>query len=195
MPQSLRSQPGTKKPGSFLSGAWLFLSKPFWGRRMHRPCSNLSSWDSSWIFLLEPYKGVGCHQEKNPQRFAPPQKVKTWAPGVFGSEPPQKEIDKKKATEQKRPPKEGKPFLQTNRGPQILVVSTYQGSILGKNRHGHGQKQNRTPSEHPNPNTKMGSKMGGEFTYPRMGSQNGVDNHSHIGAQNKKKYGCIPVFG
>ena len=30
-----------------------------------------------------------------------------------------------------------------------------------------GQK-NRTPSEHPNPTTKIGSKMGGEFTYPKM---------------------------
>ena len=28
--------------------------------------------------------------------------------------------------------------------------------------------------------TKIGSKMGGEFTYPKMGSQNGFDNHSHI---------------
>ena len=25
----------------------------------------------------------------------------------------------------------------------------------------------RTPSEHPNPTTKIGSKMGGEFTYPK----------------------------
>ena len=28
-----------------------------------------------------------------------------------------------------------------------------------------GQNPNRTPSEHPNPTTKIGSKMGGEFTY------------------------------
>ena len=28
-----------------------------------------------------------------------------------------------------------------------------------------GQNPNRTPSEHPNPTTKTGSKMGGEFTY------------------------------
>ena len=33
-----------------------------------------------------------------------------------------------------------------------------------------GQKPNRTPSEHPNPTTKIGSKMGGECTYPKMGS-------------------------
>ena len=31
---------------------------------------------------------------------------------------------------------------------------------------GHGSKSKaRTPSEHPNPTTKIGSKMGGEFTY------------------------------
>ena len=29
---------------------------------------------------------------------------------------------------------------------------------------GMGQNPNRTPSEHPNPTTKLGSKMGGEFT-------------------------------
>ena len=29
---------------------------------------------------------------------------------------------------------------------------------------------NCTPNEHPNPTTKIGSKMGGEFTYPKMGS-------------------------
>ena len=28
--------------------------------------------------------------------------------------------------------------------------------------------------------TKIDSKMGGEFTCPKMGSQNGFDNHSHI---------------
>ena len=31
-----------------------------------------------------------------------------------------------------------------------------------------GQKPNRTPSEHPNPTTKIGSNMGGEFTYTKM---------------------------
>ena len=31
---------------------------------------------------------------------------------------------------------------------------------------GMGQTPNRTPSEHPNPTTQIGSKMGGEFTYP-----------------------------
>ena len=41
-----------------------------------------------------------------------------------------------------------------------------------------GQKPNRTPSEHPNPTTKIGSKMGGEFTYPRMVPL--VLTHSHI---------------
>ena len=32
-----------------------------------------------------------------------------------------------------------------------------------------GQNPNRTPNEHPNP-TKIGSKKGGEFTYPKVGS-------------------------
>ena len=31
-----------------------------------------------------------------------------------------------------------------------------------------GQNPNRTPSKHPNPTTRPGSKLGGEFTYPRM---------------------------
>ena len=39
---------------------------------------------------------------------------------------------------------------------------------LGK-QYGHGSKSG-TPSEHPNPTTQIGSKMGGEFTYPKMGS-------------------------
>ena len=30
---------------------------------------------------------------------------------------------------------------------------------------GHGSKARLAPSEHPNPTTKIGSKMGGEFTY------------------------------
>ena len=33
-----------------------------------------------------------------------------------------------------------------------------------------GQHPNRTPSKHPNPTTKIGSKLGGEFIYPRIGS-------------------------
>ena len=28
--------------------------------------------------------------------------------------------------------------------------------------------------------TKLGSKMGGEFTYPKMGAQDGFDNHCHV---------------
>ena len=31
-----------------------------------------------------------------------------------------------------------------------------------------GQNPNRTPSEHPNPTTQIGSEMGGEFTYPTI---------------------------
>ena len=49
-----------------------------------------------------------------------------------------------------------------------------------------GQNPNRTPSEHPNPTIKIGSKMGGEFAYqPKMGSQKGFDNHSHIQVADK----------
>ena len=43
---------------------------------------------------------------------------------------------------------------------------------------GHGSKSNRTPSEHPNPTIKIGSKMGGEFTYPKMVPL--VLTHSHV---------------
>ena len=35
---------------------------------------------------------------------------------------------------------------------------------------GHGSKHWFSPSEHLNPSTKIGSEMGGEFTYPKMGS-------------------------
>ena len=38
-----------------------------------------------------------------------------------------------------------------------------------------GQNPNCTPSEHPNPTTKIGSKMGGAPTPPKKGSQNGFD--------------------
>ena len=41
-----------------------------------------------------------------------------------------------------------------------------------------GQNPNRGPSEHPNPTTKIGSKMGAEFTYPKMVPL--VLTHSHI---------------
>ena len=38
---------------------------------------------------------------------------------------------------------------------------------VGAASNGHGSKSRaRTPSEHPHPTTKMGSKMGGEFTNP-----------------------------
>ena len=42
-----------------------------------------------------------------------------------------------------------------------------------------GQNPNRTPSEHPNPTTKIGSKLGGEFTYPQMGSHSGFEPWPH----------------
>ena len=35
--------------------------------------------------------------------------------------------------------------------------------------------------------TKKGSKMSGEFTYPKMGSQIGVDNHGHLGIPEAKR--------
>ena len=38
-----------------------------------------------------------------------------------------------------------------------------------------GQNPNRTPSEHPNSTTKIGSKMGGALKTPKMGSQNGFE--------------------
>ena len=44
--------------------------------------------------------------------------------------------------------------------------------------YGHGS--NRFPPVNIPIPTKTGSKMGGEFTYPKVGSQNGFDNHSHI---------------
>ena len=47
-----------------------------------------------------------------------------------------------------------------------------------------GQKRQnpkfRTPSEHPNPTTEMGSKMSGESTYPKMGSHWLVLIHSQV---------------
>ena len=41
-------------------------------------------------------------------------------------------------------------------------------------------KSPSTPSERPNPTTKKGSKMGGEFTYQPKWDPIGFDNHSHI---------------
>ena len=57
-----------------------------------------------------------------------------------------------------------------------VVISKYvQGArkieFDGVGRNGQaamGQNPNRTPSEHFNPTTRIGSKMGGEFTYPKM---------------------------
>ena len=47
-----------------------------------------------------------------------------------------------------------------------------------------GQNPNRlAPSEHPNPTTKIGSKMGGEFTYPKMVPL--VLTHSHMAVAHK----------
>ena len=49
------------------------------------------------------------------------------------------------------------------------VLVSWEAFVVPRNRGFHvavGQNPNRTPSEHPNPTTKIGSKMGGEFTYP-----------------------------
>ena len=39
--------------------------------------------------------------------------------------------------------------------------------------------QNPVPVNIPIP-TEISTKMGGEITYPKMGSQSGFDNHSHV---------------
>ena len=39
-----------------------------------------------------------------------------------------------------------------------------------------GQNPNRTPSEHPNPTTEIGSKMGSEFTYQPKWDPIGTEN-------------------
>ena len=43
-----------------------------------------------------------------------------------------------------------------------------------------GQNPNGIPSKHPNPTTKIGSKMGGEFTYQPKWDPKTVLNHGHI---------------
>ena len=54
----------------------------------------------------------------------------------------------------------------------------FKGQYLRCWTYWHGLKD-RTPSEHPNPTTKIGSKMGGEFPYPKMVPL--VLTHSHVG--------------
>ena len=73
--------------------------------------------------------------------------------------------------------------------PKRVIPNTPERSFPAyrTSKSGHGSKSS-TPSEHPNPTTKIGSKMGGEFTYPiNMGSQNGFDNHSQVQKKKKKK--------
>ena len=62
-------------------------------------------------------------------------------------------------------------------GVQIQIQTTNPNHRPDGNRMAMGQNPNRTPSEHPNPTTKIGSKMGGEFTNPNQNgiSQNGFD--------------------
>ena len=57
------------------------------------------------------------------------------------------------------------------RGIDALGLSRLQGEHHGLRKDmATGQNPNRlVSSEHPNPTTKIGSKMGGEFTYPKLG--------------------------
>ena len=42
------------------------------------------------------------------------------------------------------------------------------------------------PAEHPNPTTQIGSKMGGELTYPEMVPL--LLTHSHVGGRNPLRH-------
>ena len=65
-------------------------------------------------------------------------------------------------------------LLHVSREPHVghMCLLTIEGTT------GHGSKS-RTPVNIPIP-TKIGSKMGGDFTYPKLGSQSGFDNHSQM---------------
>ena len=49
----------------------------------------------------------------------------------------------------------------------VFGMTMYIYIYIHMNIYGNGSKSH-TPSEHPNPTTKIGSKMGGEFTYPMI---------------------------
>ena len=51
-----------------------------------------------------------------------------------------------------------------------------------------GQNPNRAPGEHPNPTTKIGSKMGGEFTYQPKWDPKTVLTTTAIWAAHKATY-------
>ena len=75
------------------------------------------------------------------------------------------------------PPKK-RQEVKPNKGPCTLHL-TYNVGHTSSRHLAIGQNPNRTPSEHPNPTAKIGSKMGGEFTYPKLGSPL-VLTHSHL---------------
>ena len=74
------------------------------------------------------------------------------------------------------------------------TVQAWTCQILAK-RQLQGSKSRLPPSEHPNP-PKIGSKMGGEFTYPKMAPL--VLTHSHMFGQTKREqeseHGCANQF-
>ena len=52
--------------------------------------------------------------------------------------------------------------------PQARFFADSDSYGAGESELAMGQNPNRTPSEHANPTTTRGTKMGGEFTYPKM---------------------------
>ena len=60
---------------------------------------------------------------------------------------------------------------QTNRRFYLIrtpIFAHHSQVAMGQKSRTMGQNPNRTPSEHPNPTAKSGSKMGGEFTNPNQ---------------------------
>ena len=66
--------------------------------------------------------------------------------------------------------------------PSCLILSHTQMAM--------GQNPNRTPSEHPNPTTRIGSKTGGEFTHQPKWDPMGFDNRSLL--RNIRPFPGIP---
>ena len=66
---------------------------------------------------------------------------------------------------------EGPVDLGTLCGPSKQAAGPQNGHMAM------GQKPNRTPSEHPNPTTKIKPKMGGNYIYPKVPS---VSTHCHV---------------
>ena len=63
-------------------------------------------------------------------------------------------------------------LVKTIFGRKYQVSGLFANLGTGQMASGHGSKSKSYPREHPNPTTKIGSKLGGAFTYPKMGSQN-----------------------